>query len=61
MHLTHRNRVVYSRLSRLEYPPLRSPLSRGEGLSWYPFTNNRTKRMCVTEPSPLGRGDRSGN
>ncbi len=32
MHLTHRNRVGYSRLKRLEYPPLRSPLSSGEGL-----------------------------
>ena len=31
MNLIHRNRVGFSRLGRLEHPPLRSPFPSGEG------------------------------
>ena len=59
MNLTHRNRIGYFRLGCLKYPPLRSPLSGGEGLCCaFILLNLRTRRR--KEPSPLERGDRSG-
>ena len=60
MHLTHRNRVGYSRQNSLECPSLRSPLSSGEGSVARIRLVQLSVKGCHNKPSPLERGDRSG-
>ena len=57
MHLTHRNRVAYSRLNRLEIQRCGPPSPAGRANAAYPSCQ-LSEKGSKKEPSPLERGDR---